>query len=121
MIFPRSSQPLDSTLGARFSDREEQLTYVRHAVQRGRDAMPGWLVQLPTAAVIVEPYPPFLEQGSFDRDDVASEDGSRPATYHIDLRGPDPGDESSWPSGAHRIDDHRLHPLVAADHERTVA
>ncbi len=79
---------LDSAPGARFAEREEQLAYVRDAVERARIAMPGWFGQLPTAAVVVEPYPPFLEQGTFDRYDVAPEDGSRPATYRINLREP---------------------------------
>jgi uncharacterized protein (DUF885 family) len=79
---------LDSSPGARFTDREEQLAYVREAVRRGRDAMPDWFGQVPAAAVVVEPYPPFLEKGTSDRYDVAPEDGSRPATYRINLREP---------------------------------
>ncbi|HEU5042349.1 MAG TPA: DUF885 domain-containing protein [Gemmatimonadales bacterium] len=79
---------LDSAPGARFVDRDEQLAYVTDAVERARQAMPGWFGRLPEAAVVIEPYPAFLEQGTFDRYEPAPEDGSRPATYRINLREP---------------------------------
>ena len=79
---------LDSAPGAAFRDREEQLAYVRDAVERARHAVSGWFGRLPDAPVVVEPYPAFLEQGTFDRYEVAPEDGSRPATYRINLREP---------------------------------
>ena len=78
----------DSMPGARFGAREEQLAYVRDAVERARTAAKEWFGRLPTAAVVVEPYPAFLEQGTFDRYEPAPEDGSRTATYRINLREP---------------------------------
>jgi uncharacterized protein (DUF885 family) len=79
---------LDTSAGAHFADRDEQLAYVRATVGRARDAMPAWFGHLPTADVTVAPYPAFLEQGQSDAYEIAPEDGSRPATYRINLHDP---------------------------------
>lgn len=75
----------DTSPGARFGSRGEALASARAAVARARTAMPRLFGRLPTTAVVVEPYPPYLERGSSDRYERAPEDGSRPATYRINL------------------------------------
>jgi uncharacterized protein (DUF885 family) len=46
----------------RFASREELIAYAEAAVERGRLAVPDWFGLVPSAPVIVEPYPPFLEK-----------------------------------------------------------
>ena len=79
---------MDSAPGAFFADRDEQLAFTRATVERARRTMPEWFGRVPAAEVVVTPYPTFLEQGSSDRYDPAPADGSRPATYRINLRDP---------------------------------
>ncbi len=46
----------------RFGSREELIAYAEAAVERAHTALPQWFGRLPTAPVIVEPYPAFLEK-----------------------------------------------------------
>ena len=76
---------LDTVSQGRFASRDEKIAFARAAVVRARDAVPAWFGQVPTTEVRVEPFPEFLERGSFDRYEVAPQDGTRPATYRINL------------------------------------
>lgn len=76
---------LDTAAGARFASRDEALAFARDAVGRARAAVPAYFGRLPTADVVVEPYPPYLERGSSDSYSGAPTDAGRPATFRINL------------------------------------
>jgi uncharacterized protein (DUF885 family) len=73
----------------RFGSRDELMAFARDAVARGRAAAPRWFRALPRAEVEVQPHPAFLEQSASDQYSPAAEDGSRPATYRINLYQPE--------------------------------
>jgi uncharacterized protein (DUF885 family) len=73
----------------RFRSRDELMAFARDAVARGRAAAPRWFRTLPRAEVEVQPHPAFLEQSASDLYSPAAEDGSRPATYRINLYQPE--------------------------------
>ena len=73
----------------RFKSRDELLAFSKAAVQRARQALPGWFGRLPKAEVVIEPQPEFQEKSNYSRYLSASEDGSRPGTYQINLYKPE--------------------------------
>ncbi len=73
----------------RFKSRDELLAFSKAAVQRARQALPGWFGRLPKADVVIEPQPEFQEKSNYSRYLPASEDGSRPGTYQINLYKPE--------------------------------
>ena len=68
----------------RFKSREDLIAYAEAAVERGKRALPKWFGRLPSAPVIVEPYPAYLEQSSPGGQAVPpSADGTKPGKYLI--------------------------------------
>ncbi|MDZ4675674.1 MAG: DUF885 domain-containing protein [Gemmatimonadota bacterium] len=68
--------------------REALLQTARDAVARAKAAVPQWFGLLPKSDVIVQPVPAFSEAsapGAFYTN--PAEDGSRPGTYSLNLRG----------------------------------
>jgi uncharacterized protein (DUF885 family) len=74
--------------GDRFSSRDEILVYSRAAVERAKSAVPQWFGRVPRADVVIRPQPELAEKSSFSQYLPASEDGSRPGTYEINLYRP---------------------------------
>jgi uncharacterized protein (DUF885 family) len=79
-----STDPAD-----RFSSRDEILSYSRAAVERAKRAVPRWFGRVPRADVVIRPQPELAEKSSFSQYLPASEDGSRPGTYEINLYRPE--------------------------------
>jgi uncharacterized protein (DUF885 family) len=79
-----STDPAD-----RFSSRDEILAYSRTAVERAKRAMPQWFGRVAQAYVVIRPPPEIAEKSSFSQYLPASEDGSRPGTYEINLYRPE--------------------------------
>jgi uncharacterized protein (DUF885 family) len=73
----------------RFKSRDELLAFSKAAVQRARQALPDWFGRLPKADVVIEPQPEFQEKTNYSRYLPASEDGSRPGIYQINLYKPE--------------------------------
>jgi uncharacterized protein (DUF885 family) len=69
----------------RFQSRDEMMAFSRDAVERAKRAVPRWFGTLPKADVKIEPQPAYQEASSFSQYIPASEDGSRPGIYYIDL------------------------------------
>lgn len=76
----------------RFATRDEILAFSRSAVERARKAIPGWFGRVPKADVVIEPQPEFQEASGSSQYFPASEDGSRPGTYQINLYKPEDQD-----------------------------
>lgn len=95
-----SNDPAD-----RFSSRDEILSYSQAAVERAKRAVPQWFGRVPRADVVIRAQPEHAEKSSFSQYLPASEDGSRPGTYEINLYRPEVqrrgGVEMPWP-GARR-------------------
>jgi uncharacterized protein (DUF885 family) len=68
-----------------FASREEALAHSRAVVEKARLALPGWFGLLPKATVAVEPLQAFQEKSGYSQYIGASEDGSRPGVYRINL------------------------------------
>jgi uncharacterized protein (DUF885 family) len=67
-----------------FGSREEMVAYAKAALERARQALPGWFGRVPAAPVIVEPYPEFQEQSApLGQAVPAAQDGSSPGKYLI--------------------------------------
>jgi uncharacterized protein (DUF885 family) len=66
----------------RFTDRAELIAYAESAVERARQALPKAFGRIPSAPVIVEPYPPFLEKSAPGQAIPPSADG-KPGKYMI--------------------------------------
>jgi uncharacterized protein (DUF885 family) len=67
-----------------FGSREEMVAYAEAALERARQALPGWFGRVPAAPVIVEPYPEFQEQSApLGQAVPAAQDGSSPGKYLI--------------------------------------
>ena len=48
----------------RFDSREGLIAYAQAAVDRAREALPRAFGRIPSAPVVIEPYPPFLEKSA---------------------------------------------------------
>jgi uncharacterized protein (DUF885 family) len=67
----------------RFKSRDELIKYAEAAVERGRQALPKWFGRIPKAPVIVEPYPPYLEQSAPGGQAVPPSADGKPGKYLI--------------------------------------
>jgi len=67
----------------RFNSREELIAYAEAAVERGRQALPRAFGRIPSAPVIVEPYPPFLEKSAPGGQAVPPSADGKPGKYMI--------------------------------------
>jgi uncharacterized protein (DUF885 family) len=68
-----------------FASRDEMLTFSNDALRRAREAVPRAFRTVPSAPIVIEPHPAFLEATASDQYFPASDDGSRPAQYRINL------------------------------------
>jgi uncharacterized protein (DUF885 family) len=80
---------LGSDPADKLSTRDEILGYSRAAVERAKVAVPQWFGRVPRADVVIRPQPEFAEKGSYSQYLPASDDGSRPGTYEINLYQPE--------------------------------
>ena len=78
-------QRLRSDTSNNFGSRDEILAETRAAIERARQVAPRWFGRLPQASVAVEPMPAYQEKSSYSQYIPASEDGSRPGIYQINL------------------------------------
>lgn len=62
--------------------------------------MPAWFGRLPKADVVIEPQPGFQKASGSSQYFPASEDGSRPGTYQINLYKPEEQDRGRVESTA---------------------
>ncbi|HEY7287322.1 MAG TPA: DUF885 domain-containing protein [Vicinamibacterales bacterium] len=67
----------------KFKSREEKIAYSQAALQRAKEAVPGWFGLLPKADVVIRPYPAFREKNAPNEYNPPAEDGSRPAVFFI--------------------------------------
>ena len=67
----------------RFRSREELIGYAEAAVERARQALPQAFGRIPTAPVIIEPYPPFLEKSAPGGQAVPPSADGKPGKYMI--------------------------------------
>ena len=67
----------------RFKSREELIKYAEAAVERGKQALPKAFGRIPSAPVIVEPYPPYLEKSAPGGQAVPPSADGKPGKYLI--------------------------------------
>jgi uncharacterized protein (DUF885 family) len=67
----------------RFASREALIGYAEAAVARAKEALPGWFGRIPKAAMIIEPYPPYLEKSAPGGQSVPPTADGRPGKYLI--------------------------------------
>lgn len=67
----------------RFTSREQLIGYAEAAVERAWEELPGWFTSIPSATVIVEPYPPFLERSAPGGQAIAPTADGQPGKYMI--------------------------------------
>jgi len=67
----------------RFKSREELIKTAESAVARAKDALPKWFGIVPSAPVIVEPYPAFLEKTAPGGQAVPPTADGKPGKYLI--------------------------------------
>jgi uncharacterized protein (DUF885 family) len=67
----------------RFRSRAELIKYAESAVARAREALPKAFGRIPSAPVIVEPYPPFLEKTAPGGQAISPTADGRPGKYMI--------------------------------------
>ena len=67
----------------RFKSREELIKYAEAAVERGKQALPKAFGRIPSAPVIVEPYPPYLEKTAPGGQAVPPSADGKPGKYLI--------------------------------------
>ena len=72
-----------------FRTEEEILDYAEAAVERGRLAVPQWFGFVPTATVIVRPFPAFMKASGGGFYSAGSVDGTRPGTYELGTYSPE--------------------------------
>ncbi|NNE46921.1 MAG: DUF885 domain-containing protein [Rhodothermales bacterium] len=66
-----------------FRTEDEILDYARAAVDRGKQAVPDWFGFVPTAEVVVRPFPAFMKASGGGFYSAGSADGTRPGTYEL--------------------------------------
>jgi uncharacterized protein (DUF885 family) len=66
-----------------FKDRADLIAYTKAAVERAKAAAPGWFGRLPSADVVIEPYPAYREKNGANEYNPPAEDGSRPGLFYI--------------------------------------
>jgi uncharacterized protein (DUF885 family) len=67
----------------RFRSRDELIKYAEAAVARAKQALPKAFGRIPSAPVIVEPYPPFLEKTAPGGQAVSPSADGKPGKYLI--------------------------------------
>lgn len=67
----------------RFKNREELIKYAEAAIQRARQALPKAFGRIPSAPVIVEPYPSYLEKTAPGGQAVPPSADGKPGKYLI--------------------------------------
>ena len=67
----------------RFKSRDELIKTAESAVSRAKEALPKWFGLLPSAQVIVEPYPAFLEKTAPGGQAVPPSADGKPGKYLI--------------------------------------
>ena len=67
----------------RFKSRDELIKYAEAAVERGKQALPKMFTRIPSAPVVVEPYPPFLERTAPGGQAVPPSADGKPGKYLI--------------------------------------
>jgi uncharacterized protein (DUF885 family) len=67
----------------RFTSREALIAYAEAAVARGKAALPTMFTRIPSAPVVVEPYPPFLEKTAPGGQAVPPSADGKPGKYLI--------------------------------------
>jgi len=73
-----------------FTSRQQLVDYATAAVERARAAVPRWFGTVPTATVVVVPYPAFRERSAPGAEyQSGSDDGTRPGTYYINTFEPE--------------------------------
>lgn len=73
-----------------YTDRDQILQVAQDSVDRARAEMPNWFGILPTADVVVEPVPAFMEADvALGRYRQPADDGSRPGIFLINLYEPE--------------------------------
>jgi uncharacterized protein (DUF885 family) len=103
-----------------FSTREELMRFSRGAVDRATAALPRFFGIVPKAKVVIEPIPAFDEEHGVPNYVPASEDGSRPGTYHISLYEPEKQDRALLESTAFHetVPGHHLQLSIAQERPR---
>jgi uncharacterized protein (DUF885 family) len=108
-----------------FRSEAAVLDYTRAAVDRAREALPGWFGRIPHAEVIVRPFPSFQERTGGGLYTAAASDGSYAATYELGTHAPEKLSRASieatafhetWPGHHLQIalatEAESLHPIV---------
>ncbi|HYN10413.1 MAG TPA: DUF885 domain-containing protein [Vicinamibacterales bacterium] len=67
----------------RFKSRDELIKYAEAAVERAKQALPKVFGRIPSAPVIVEPYPPYLEKTAPGGQAVPPSADGKPGKYLI--------------------------------------
>ena len=67
----------------RFKNREELIKYAEAAIERAKQALPKAFGRIPSAPVIVEPYPPYLEKTAPGGQAVPPSADGKPGKYLI--------------------------------------
>ena len=100
-----------------FATRDELMRFSQAAVDRATAALPRAFGILPKAKVRIEPIPAFDEEHGVPNYVPASEDGSRPGTYHISLYEPEKQDRALLESTAFHetVPGHHLQISIAQE------
>ncbi|HET7452791.1 MAG TPA: DUF885 domain-containing protein [Thermoanaerobaculia bacterium] len=106
-----------------FATREELMRFSQAAVDRATAALPRFFGIVPKAKVVIEPIPAFDEEHGVPNYVPASEDGSRPGTYHISLYEPEKQDRALLESTAFHetVPGHHLQLSIAQELPKTHA
>lgn len=106
-----------------FATRDELMRFSQDAVDRATAALPRAFGILPKAKVRIEPIPAFDEEHGVANYVPASEDGSRPGTYHISLYEPAKQDRALLESTAFHetVPGHHLQLSIAQERPRAHA
>jgi uncharacterized protein (DUF885 family) len=67
----------------RFKSRDELIKYAEAAVAKSKAALPKWFGRIPSAPVIVEPYPPYLEKSAPGGQAMPPSADGKPGKYMI--------------------------------------
>ncbi|HEX6159783.1 MAG TPA: DUF885 domain-containing protein [Thermoanaerobaculia bacterium] len=73
----------------KFATRDEVRKFAEESVARAKAAVPRWFGIVPKTDVVIQPIPEYREKTASDSYQRASDDGSRPGTYHIKLYQPE--------------------------------
>jgi len=71
-----------------FGSEQEMLDYVGAAVQRGKEAVPGWFGNVPDAELVIIPSPAYEKDSGGGFYSAGAADGSRPGTYQVGTYNP---------------------------------